>query len=149
MSLPSKKSTRGASHPCSRAPFGGGPLRPQADGMGDRPRPIAPLIAAMALTVVWVPPARAHSPDGGVAVADAGQDGGDPWHAVAQRISSALSNERSLAKDTFQVSVSGLLVTLRGKVRTRAEAKRAVEVARQTADPSMMVYDGLTVENGD
>jgi osmotically-inducible protein OsmY len=78
-------------------------------------------------------------------VHDAGAGGADHWQAVAQRISAALAGDSRLEKDEIEVFVSGLLVTLRGQVRSDRERHRALELARRNAEPYMMVYDGLRV----
>jgi osmotically-inducible protein OsmY len=120
-------------------------------GRRGRHRSIGPRVAATIFVAAagWASlsgaPAAPTEADGGVAARDAGADAGGQWSAVARRISTALANDRRLAGDSFQVSATGLLVTLRGQVRSEAERDRAVELTRRNAEPYMMVYDGLQV----
>jgi osmotically-inducible protein OsmY len=52
--------------------------------------------------------------------------------AVSTRVRTALLNDPQVAATQINVSSAGGVVTLSGRVRTAAEADRAVQVARQT-----------------
>jgi hypothetical protein len=84
-------------------------------------------------------------PASAAAAADAGADAGDHFQAVARRISAALAGDARLKGDEFDVTVTGLLVTLRGRVTSDADRRRALDLVRRNAEPYMMVYDGLHV----
>jgi osmotically-inducible protein OsmY len=69
------------------------------------------------------------------------------WAGHAARVAMALDREPVLADDPIQVSASGLLVTLQGRVDSRFEKRRALELARQTAEPQMIVRNYLTISD--
>jgi hypothetical protein len=100
----------------------------------------------MLALIAWtIATATAEPRRGPVPAADAGADAADPLAQVARRIRAALARDERLAGATIDVSVSGLLVTLRGSVLGDAQRDRAVSIARQNAEPYMMVYDGLRI----
>jgi hypothetical protein len=68
-----------------------------------------------------------------------------PWDVVARGVRAKLDQDPALARRHLEVDASGLVLTVSGTVGDEGERRRAMEIARASANPHMIVSDGLSL----